>query len=336
MPRVACERGRRSGAARRATWLLRRRRDGDQGVGVDGAHVRAARLLLPRDRPQQDRRRPVRRAGRRVRRRHRRRAAGLARSCCRRTDRRPRSSPRPVLAAATWSTRCARSSPRSTTRSRCAPRRASASSTSATRVTRRRSARWRSPRLSISRVESVAEVDALPAVRPAGRPPGADHAVPSRLVRRRRSRQGEVPGRVDARPQRPVLRHHQPAVGADGDGVEMRCDRGDRLVELVQHPSAREAGDRGRLPAGVPRQPRRRAARRPARHGRRHRRGVGARGAGRRDPAAPQPRATASSRSRSPTRTSTSRRRATSGAAERRSAPPRPPCSVDRSPIRRR
>ena len=62
------------GPARRAPWVLRRRRDGDQGPRLDGASVRAARLLLPRDRAQPARRRPVPRAGRRLRRRRRRRA----------------------------------------------------------------------------------------------------------------------------------------------------------------------------------------------------------------------------------------------------------------------
>ena len=72
-----------------------------------------------------------------------------------------------------------------------------------------------------------------------------------------------LPGGVDARAQRPLLRHHQPPVGADGDGAPMRRDRRDRLGQLVQHPGAREAGRRGRVPAGVPHQRRRRAARRP-------------------------------------------------------------------------
>ena len=45
--------------------------------------------------------------------------------------------------AATSSTRCAHWSPRCTTRSACAPGRATGSCTSATRATRRRSARWR-------------------------------------------------------------------------------------------------------------------------------------------------------------------------------------------------
>src|SRR5690606_20137258 len=47
---------RRQGAARRAPRLLRGRGDGDQGARLDGARLRAARLLLPRDRPQPGRR----------------------------------------------------------------------------------------------------------------------------------------------------------------------------------------------------------------------------------------------------------------------------------------
>src|ERR1043166_7314048 len=40
------------GAAGPPPGLLRRRRDGHQGPGLDGPGVRTARLLLPRDRPQ--------------------------------------------------------------------------------------------------------------------------------------------------------------------------------------------------------------------------------------------------------------------------------------------
>ena len=60
--------------------------------------------------------------------------------------------------------------------------------------------------------------------------------------------QRALPRRVDARPQRPVLRHHQPPVGADGDGRALRRDRRDRLGQLVEHAGAREAGPRGRVP----------------------------------------------------------------------------------------
>ncbi len=136
--------------------------------------------------------------------------------------------------------------------------------------------------------------------------------------------QGALPRRVDARAQRPVLRHHQPPVGAHGDGPPVRRRRRDRLGELVQHPGARAAGQRGGVRAGLPGQRRRRAARRPLRHRRRHRRRVGARGTGRRGHRLPRTAPTASSSSTSPTRTSTSRRRATSANCRTRSNPPRP------------
>ena len=107
-------------------------------------------------------RRALRAPGRRVRRRHRRRPAGPADHAVG-----PRLGARgrrrgAGAGAATSSTPSARSSPRCTTRCAAAPARATASSTSATRATRRRSARWPSRPSSISRVERVAEVAALP------------------------------------------------------------------------------------------------------------------------------------------------------------------------------
>ncbi len=133
---------------------------------------------------------------------------------------------------------------------------------------------------SISRVESVAEVDGAAVVRRACRAARPDDAVAPRLGRRRRRRQAPLPRCVDARPQRPVLRHDEPPVGVDEHGRTLRRGRGDRLGELVEHPGVGQAG-RGRWAAGVPRQRRRRAARRPVRHRRRHRRRVGTRGTGR-------------------------------------------------------
>src|SRR5882672_8967422 len=59
------------GAPRRTAGLLRRRGDGDQGARLDGASVRAARVLLPRDRAQPARGGTVPRAGRDLRRRPR-------------------------------------------------------------------------------------------------------------------------------------------------------------------------------------------------------------------------------------------------------------------------
>src|SRR5437763_8055987 len=50
---------RRARPACPAPRLLRRCRDGDQGAVVDGARLRAARVLLPRDRPQPSRGRSV-------------------------------------------------------------------------------------------------------------------------------------------------------------------------------------------------------------------------------------------------------------------------------------
>ena len=53
-------------------------------------------------------------------------------------------------------------------------------------------------------------------VRRAGGAARPDHAVAPRLERRGGGGQGALPHGVDAGAQRPVLRHHQPAVGADG------------------------------------------------------------------------------------------------------------------------
>ena len=97
-----------------------------------------------------------------------------------------------------------------------------------------------------------------------------------------------------------------------GAGPPVRRGRRDRLGQLVEHAGARAAGPRGGLRAGVPGQRRRRAARRPRRHRRRHRRRVGARRSSSSGPRPPRAAPRASSSSTSPTRTSTSRRRATS------------------------
>ena len=261
--------------------LLRRRGDGDQGAGLDGPGLRAARVLLPRDRPQQAGGRPLPRPRRRLRRRHRRGARGPADHAVG-----PRLGARgggrgPGQRAATSSTPCARSSPRCTTRSRSGPARATGSSTSATRATRRRSARWPSPPTPSTgssrspRSTPCPDLDEPVALLAQTTLSHRDWAGVADAGRR------AVPRPVDAGPQRPVLRHHQPPVGAGRDRPPLRRRRRDRLGQLVQHPGAREAGPRGRLRPGLPGQPRRRAARRPGRHRRRHRRRLGARGAGR-------------------------------------------------------
>ena len=151
---------------------------------MDGARVRAARVLLPRDRPQPARGRAVPRAGRDLRRRRRRRARRARRSCSRPTARRPRSSRRPAPRAATSSTRCARSSPRCTTRRRSAPARASRSSTSATPATTKRSARSRSRPTSIRLVERDDDLDAAARARSTTRHAGRDARADDARARR--------------------------------------------------------------------------------------------------------------------------------------------------------
>ena len=121
---------------------------------------------------------------------------------------------------------------------------------------------------AISRVESVDDVDRAPGVRRARGVAGPDHAVAPRLGRRRRRRPSALPRRLDAGAQRPVLRHDEPAVGADGAGGALRRRRRHRFGQLVEHPGAREAGPGVGVRPGGARQHRRRAARRAARHGR--------------------------------------------------------------------
>ena len=77
-----------------APWVLRRRGDGDQGPGVDGPGLRAARVLLPRDRAQPAGGRPVPRARAWCSSTTSTRCPPARRSCSRPTARRPRSSPR--------------------------------------------------------------------------------------------------------------------------------------------------------------------------------------------------------------------------------------------------
>ena len=115
-----------------------------------------------------------------------------------------------------------------------------------------------------------------------GGPAGPDHPQPRRVGGDRRPGPATVSRPVDAQPERPVLRHHQPAGGAQGHGRPGRRGGGDRLGELLQHRGPRTGGGGLRMSPGGPGQRRFRAARRPRRNRRCHRRGVGARGPGRR------------------------------------------------------
>ena len=90
--------------------------------------------------------------------------------------------------------------------------------------------------------------------RAAGRPAGPDDAVAPRLVGDRRTRRRALPRAVAARPQRPVLRHHQPAVGAGRDRAPLRRRRRHRVGQLVQHPGSRAARPRVGQRPGLPRQ----------------------------------------------------------------------------------
>ncbi len=95
-----------------------------------------------------------------------------------------------------------------------------------------------------------------------GRPAGPDHAVAPGVGRRRRRRPDRFPdlwepGRTDLCF---ATTNRQSALMAMAPRV--RRHRGDRLGQLVEHPGARAAGRRGRVPAGAAGQRRRRAARR--------------------------------------------------------------------------
>ena len=189
---------------------------------------------------------------------------------------------RPGPRLATWSTPCARSSPRCTTRCGCGPGRATASCTSATRATRRRSARWRWRR------RPCTGSSRWPTWRRCRR-----STSPSPSSPRPRCRTGTGPacwpppasgsrscGRPGARDLCFATTNRQSALMA----MAPRCDA--VVVIGSANSSNTRALEKLALEAGagrvLPGQPGRRAARRPPRHGRRDGRGVGARGAGRR------------------------------------------------------
>ena len=100
---------------------------------------------------------------------------------------------------------------------------------------------------SISKVESVAEVEALPSFE-------QPVALLAQTTLSHRD-WGDVAVAVRERfpdvwmpgTERPVLRHHQPPVGADGAGGKVRRRDRDRFGQLVEHPRPREARPRGRL-----------------------------------------------------------------------------------------
>ena len=250
-------------------------------------------------------RRALRAPGRRVRRRHRRGARRVTRSCCRPTARRPPSSPPPsagqlrrrlgVPAGHEGAPRGAgpgrQGLPHRVRRPR-GPR-------GGRRDDGRRARRdhpGRVRRAMSRRSPTFDEPVALLAQTTLSHRDWDGVAV---AVRER------FPDVWSPGPQRPVLRHDEPAVGADGAGRPLRRHRDHRFGELVEHRRPREAGARGRaarsscrvnaadeLPADILRDARRR---------RRHRRGVGARRARRPPSSTASTRPTASRSCGSPT-----------------------------------
>ena len=245
--------------------------------------LRAAGLLLPRDRPQQDRRPALRGAGRRVRRRHRRCAAGspimlsahgsapevVAAARARGQLRRRLGVSAGHQGAPRGEGACRQGLPHRLRRprgSRGGRRHDGGRARRDQSRRERRRGRRRSPQFD----EPVALLAQTT----------LSHRDWEGVAVAVRERYPDVwsPGRSDLCF---ATTNRQSALMAMA--ATMRCDRGHRFGQLVQHASAREAGQRGRLSAGVPGQRRRRAARRPARHGRCHRRRVGPGGAGRGD-----------------------------------------------------
>ena len=211
-------RGRRPGAPGRAARVLRRCRDGHQGVGMDGPRLRAARLLLPRDRPQPARRRPLPLPRAWCSSTTSPRCPPVGPSCCRRTARHPR-----------WSS-AARQRGSVVVDAVCPL---------VTKVHHEVRARaGKGYRIlyvghegheeavgtmavapdSIHLLERSEDVAALPDFHEPRRAARPDHAQPPGVGRRARRRAGPLPRRVDARTVRPVLRHHQPPVRAGRHG----------------------------------------------------------------------------------------------------------------------
>ena len=245
---------RRQGAARRAPRVLCRGRDGDQGAGLDGPVVPGAGVLLPRDRPQQ--------AGRQALRGRRAWCSSTTSVTCR-----PGS---PIMLSAHGSApevvEAARARGSYVVDSVCPL---------VTKVHHEVKVRaGKGFRIvyvghegheeavgtmavapdSISRVESVAEVAALPDIEQPvallaqttlSHRDWEDVAVAVKDRFRRR---------VDAGPQRPVLRHDQSTGGDRRTRSPLRLDRCDRIRELVQHGRTREARPPRGLRPGVPRQ----------------------------------------------------------------------------------
>ena len=205
---------------------------------MDGAHLRAARLLLPRDRAQPARGRAVRGPRRDLRRRHRRRC-------------RPNV---PLMLSAHGSApevvEAARAHGRFVVNAVC-PLVTKVHHEAKVRAGKGYTILYvghaghdeavgtlavapESIRL-VEHEEDVDEVLAEVSDPDQGRAPRPDHPGAARLAGHHRAGPGRVPRALDRDPQRPLLRHHQPPGGALRDRGPGRRGRGDRERQLVEH-----------------------------------------------------------------------------------------------------
>ncbi len=102
--------------------------------------------------------------------------------------------------------------------------RATRSCTSATRATRRPWRRWRWLPRPCTGSRAWHEVEALPGAGRAGGLPGPDDPGGRRVAEHARGGQAPLARPVGAGPQRPVLRHHQPAGRPEGHRRSLRRD----------------------------------------------------------------------------------------------------------------
>ena len=231
-------------------------RDGDQGARLDGPRLRAARLLLPRDRPQPDRRGGVRETGGRLRGRRLGRSGGSTRDAVGtrlgargRGGRRragPRRGRRLLPARHQGPPRDEGAGPEGlhdSLRRPRGPRGGDRHHGGRARIRPARRDRGGSRgcggRAAGGDVCGVARPDDL-GTRGVGRP--------------RRHRPLPLSRPLDAGKVGPVLRHHEPPGGDARAGSAVRRRRGRGLVELVEHAGARQGrfglvlqGDEGQL-----------------------------------------------------------------------------------------
>ena len=165
------------------------------------------------------------------------------------------SSPPPAWKVATSSTRCARSSPRSITKPKCAHARDTRCSTSATPATTKRWAPSRSPpsRCTCSTREEqldelLQQVDDPERVAMLAQTTLAHNEWTDLLAQTRRT----LPAVVDRVAQRPLLRDHQPADRTHSYRDRRGRSRRHRQREFFEHDRADQGCSRRGLPDRAP------------------------------------------------------------------------------------